>query len=295
MSFLERHPALRKAVANQYQAILAVGAIGFSAITLNPLPLMLWAGLQMMALPFIVERLKRRLEIEKKYAAREAVEMSQDQQLAALPAAARGRLQRLQQLCERIQANYKGLSPASQGVMADQAAKFDAVLASFLRRLWLLQKYEEMAFASDDSRVHLEIERLDHQLATAELAPRVREALTKNLEIQRQLVEAVEKNEQNSAALAAELDSLEALLHLLLQKSVAATDATAFTAEIDDVLAQVQADHASVEEMERMLGAMPQVDLGEPLGPRLRMPVARDSGKSAVPPPPPAVRSRTRR
>jgi hypothetical protein len=46
----------------------------------------------MMTLPFLVERLKRRLEIEKKYAAREAVELSQDQQLAALPAAARGRL-----------------------------------------------------------------------------------------------------------------------------------------------------------------------------------------------------------
>jgi len=295
LSFLERHPALKKAVANQYQAILAAGVVGFSALTLSPLPLLLWAGVQMMTLPFLVERLKRRLEIEKKYAAREAVEMSQDQQLAALPAAARGRLQRLQQLCERIQANYKGLSPASQGVMADQAAKFDAVLASFLRRLWLLQKYDEMAFASDDSRQRQEIERLERQLATAELAPRVREALEKHLEIQRQLVQAVEKNAQNSAALAAELDSLEALLHLLLQKSVAATDALAFSAEIDDVLAQVEADHASVEEMERMLGSLPQIDVGEPLAPRLRMPGGRDSAKTVVPPPPPAERSRTRR
>ena len=61
MSFLERHPALKKAVANQYQAILAAGVIGFSAITLSPLPLLLWAGVQMMTLPFLVERLKRRL------------------------------------------------------------------------------------------------------------------------------------------------------------------------------------------------------------------------------------------
>ena len=74
-----------------------------TALTLSPLPLMLWAGVQMMTLPFLVERLKRRLEIERKYAAREAVEMSQDQQLAALPGTARNRLQRVQQLCERIQ------------------------------------------------------------------------------------------------------------------------------------------------------------------------------------------------
>jgi hypothetical protein len=294
LSFLERHPALKKAVANQYQAILAAGVVGFSALTLSPLPLLLWAGVQMMTLPFLVERLKRRMEIEKKYAAREAVEMSQDQQLAALSGAARNRLQRLQMLCERIQANYKGLSPASQGVMADQAEKFDAVLASFLRRLWLLQKYEEMAGASDDGRVRQEIERLDKQLATAELAPRVREALEKNLEIQRQLVLAVQKNEQSSAALAAELDSLEALLQLLLQKSVAATDATAFSVEIDDVLAQVEADHASVEEMERMLGSFPQLEEREALGPRLRL---SDPAAIKVPPlpPPDRARSRTRR
>ncbi len=105
----------------------------------------------------------------------------------------------------------------------------------------------------------------------------------------------MEKNAQNSAALAAELDSLEALLHLLLQKSVAATDALAFSAEIDDVLAQVEADHASVEEMERMLGSLPQIDVGEPLAPRLRLPGGRDSAKTVVPPPPPAERSRTRR
>ncbi|MEO7794618.1 MAG: hypothetical protein ABIV06_07565 [Thermoanaerobaculia bacterium] len=292
MSFLERHPVLRKAVANQYQAILAAGVIGFSAITLSPLPLVIWAGMQMMTLPFLVERLKRRMEIEKKFAAREAQEMSLDQQLGALSASARGRLQRLQQLCERIQSNYKGLSPASQGVMADQGEKFDAVLGSFLKRLWLLQKYEEMAGASDDGIVRQEIERLDRQLATAELAPRVREALQKNLEIQRQLVLAVQKNEQSSDALAAELDSLEALLHLLLQKSVAATDATAFSVEIDDVLAQVESDHASVEEMERMLGSMRELEDREPLAPRLRMQVA-----APIPPPPlpPPARARTRR
>ena len=118
-----------------FSVVATLGAATLAVATISPLPFLLLLGGEFMVMPFMFERLKRRLEIEKKYAAREAVEMSQDQQLAALPAAARGRLQRLQQLCERIQANYKGLSPASQGVMADQAAKFDAVLASFLRRL----------------------------------------------------------------------------------------------------------------------------------------------------------------
>ena len=149
MAFLDRHPALKGAIANQYQAILALGAIGFSAVTLSPLPLLVWAGAEMMTLPFLVERLKKRLEIERKYAARAAHTLSLEEQLKSLPGASRARLGRVQGLCDRIQANYKGLSPASQGVMAEQSEKFDAILASFLLRLWLIQKYDEMNATSD--------------------------------------------------------------------------------------------------------------------------------------------------
>ncbi|MEZ5313134.1 MAG: hypothetical protein R2862_05480 [Thermoanaerobaculia bacterium] len=286
MSFLDRNPALRRAIANQYQAIFALGAIGFSAVTLSPLPLLVWGGLQLMTLPFLIERLKRRMEIERKYAARQAQSMSLDEQLAALPGAARSRLGRVQGLCDRIQSNYRGLSPASQGVMAEQSEKFDAILASFLRRLWLIQKYGEMSAASDDARVRSEIERLTRELADEKLPQRVREALQKNLEIQHELEEAMRKNDQNSQALGAELDSLEALLQLLLQKSVAATDAAAFSAEIDDALTQVEADHASVEEMERMLGALSERRIREPLAPRIR-----DAASESRPP----ERARSRR
>ncbi|MGE0641002.1 MAG: hypothetical protein AB7G12_13205 [Thermoanaerobaculia bacterium] len=286
MSFLDRNPALRRAIANQYQAIFALGAIGFSAVTLSPFPLLVWGGLQLMTLPFLIERLKRRMEIERKYAARQAQSMSFDEQLASLPGAARSRLGRVQGLCDRIQSNYRGLSPASQGVMAEQSEKFDAILASFLRRLWLIQKYGEMSAASDDSRVRSEIERLTRELADEKLPQRVREALQKNLEIQHELEEAMRKNDQNSQALGAELDSLEALLQLLLQKSVAATDAAAFSAEIDDALTQVEADHASVEEMERMLGALSERRIREPLAPRIR-----DAASEGRPP----ERARSRR
>ena len=121
MGFLDQHPALKKAIANQYQAILVAGAIGFSALTLSPLPLMLLAGAELMAMPFLVERLKRRLEIEKKYAARDAHSMTQQQQYSALPPDLRSRFERLRALVARIQGNYKGLSVASQGIVAAQS------------------------------------------------------------------------------------------------------------------------------------------------------------------------------
>lgn len=287
MGLLERYPALSKAVANQYQAILLAGAAGFSVLTLSPLPLLVFAGAELMVLPFVVERLKRRLAIEKKYASRQAVAMTQEQQHDALPRAAQARFAHLRALCDRVQQNYRGLSPESQELIADQTAKFEAILASSLKRLWLLHTYDELASHADRDRLGRENAALERQLAGDALAPRVREALEKKLEIQHELGRAVERNASNREALAAELDSLEALLQLLLQKSVAATDATAFTAEIDDVLQHIEADAASVQEIEALVAALAPAT-AEPergrLAPRLR--------QASPPSPPPRGRER---
>lgn len=255
MGLLDRHPVLRRTVANQYQAILAAGAVGFSVLFANPLPLLLYLGGNLMAFPFVFERLRRRLEIEKKFAERKALEMSRDERLRALSKAARARFERLRALCDSILEHYRGLSPASQGILADQRTKFEAILEAFTKRIWLVERYDDLADSTDPEVLRREIEGLERAQAEEELPRRVREALEKNLDIKRQLFAALEKNEASRVALRAELDSLEALLHLLLQKSVAATDATAFEAEVDDVLAQAEADAASVEEMERMLGS----------------------------------------
>lgn len=285
-SFLERRPALKRIVANQYQAILAAGAVAFSALTLSPLPLLALAGVELMAAPFLYERAKRRLEIEKKHAERQARALTQEQRYEALPPAGKAKLERLRRLIERVRLNYRALSPTSQGILGDQEAKLEAILASCLKRLWLVRAYDDMTSFFDPDETAHEVERIEAALARQDIEPRVREALEKNLQIKRQLLETVERNTANRTALVAEIDSLETLLELLLQKSVAATDAVAFAHEIDDVLAHVEADAASVEEMERMLGAMPEL-AGAALPARLREP-------QPPPPPPPPARSRER-
>lgn len=288
MGFLDRHPVLKKAVANQYQAILVTGAVAFSALTASPLPLLALAGLELMAAPFMMDRIKRRLDIEKKHSDRQFQTLSQEQRFEALAPSAKARFVRLRQLCERIQNNYKGLSAASQGMLADQDNKFDSILATCLRHLWLIQKYDEMVGSFNEPQARADIGRLKEQLAAPDVDERVREALEKHLEIKEQLLRTVRQNVANRQALLAEVDSLESLLQLLLQKSIAATDATAFSLEIDDVLARAEADAASVEEMERLFGAMPEAT-GEPIL----------SGKikqmTAPPPPPPPARGKQRR
>lgn len=287
MPFLDRYPVLKKALANQYQVILLGGAAAFSALTLSPLPLVALAGLELMAMPFLLERLKRRIEIEKKHAERQHQAMSQEQRFAALSPASRGRFDRLRRLCEKIQANYRGLSQASQNITADQESKFDVILASCLHRLWLVQKYDEMIGGFNEKQAQRDIEQVQEALAAPDLDPRVREALEKNVEIRQQLFRSVRENVANRAALLAELDSLEALLQLLLQKSVAATDALAFSSEIDDVLAQSEADAASIREMEQMLGTAPEMGSTDILSEKLKQAMP-----TPVPPPLPPQRKK---
>jgi hypothetical protein len=290
VAFLDRYPVLKKAVANQYQAILVGGAAAFSALTFSPLPLLVLAGLELMAAPFLLERLKRRIEIEKKQIERQSQVISQEQRFAALSPQARSRFVQLRQLCEKIQGNYRGLSAASQSIVAEQENKFGVILASCLHRLWLVQKYDEMISSFSEEKARREVERLRQAAAAADLDPRVKEALEKNLQIRTQLLETVRQNVSNRTALLAELDSLEGLLQLLLQKSVAATDAGAFTAELDDVLAQVESDAASIREMEQLLGAMPELGAADALSDRLRQALPFEP-----PPPPPPARNSQRR
>jgi hypothetical protein len=87
----------------------------------------------------------------------------------------------------------------------------------------------------------------------------VAEAWKQNLEIKEKLLAAVDRNVANREALLAELDSLESLFQLLLQKSLAATDARAFSEEMDSLLSQADQDAASVQEMEQLLGSMPEL------------------------------------
>jgi hypothetical protein len=280
---LDRHPVLKRAVANQYQAILAAAATALSVATLSPLPLLLLLGGEFVTMPFLFDRLRRRLEIEKKFAARQVESLSQTERYDQLPPEAKARFDALRRLCRQIQENYGGLSAASRGILAEYNDKFDAILATCLRRLWLVQKYGLMIRAFDAERVKSEVAKLKEALAAPVVSPRVKEAWEQNLAIKEKLLGAVERNVTNRTALLAELDSLESLFQLLLQKSLAATDAQAFSAEMDDILAQADLDAASVQEMEQLLGAMPELANAPTLSEALRQPVLPASSPEFIP------------
>src|SRR5205814_2145860 len=136
-------------------------------------------------------------EIEKKHAARQAESMTQEQRFEQLSPESRVRFGKIKKSCEQIQDNYKSLSPASQEVLAEQVEKFAAIKATALRRLWLVQKYEQMIRAFDTHRLSQDIEGLRGQLTATGIKPRIREAWEQNLEIKEKLLETSERNVLN--------------------------------------------------------------------------------------------------
>lgn len=270
---LEKYPVLKRALANQYQVILAAAATTLAVATVSPLPFLILLGGEFVVMPFLFERLKKRLEIEKKYAAREVETLSQTERYNQLTPEQKLRYDSLRKLARQIQGNYQGLTTASQSILAEYTDRFEAILATCLRRLWLVRKYDAMIQAFDGSKVKGEIETLRKSLAGEGLAPRVAEAWAQNLDIKEKLLAAVERNVANREALLAELDSLESLFQLLLQKSLAATDASAFSQELDDILSQADRDAASVQEMEQLLGAMPELASGPSISDQIGRPL----------------------
>ncbi len=261
---------LKRALVNQYQIILAAAATALSVATVSPLPFLLLLGGELLSMPFLLERVQRRLEIQRKQDARQEETLSQEQRYEQLSPENKNRFGHFRRLIRQIQDNYKALSVASQNVLGEQVEKFDAILATALRRLWLVQKYEQMIRAFDLQRVRTDMEQLQRQLTATNVKPRIREAWEQNLQIKGKLLETADRNVLNRTALLAELDSLESLLELLLQKSIAATDAQAFSTDLDDILAQAEADAASVQEMENLLGAMPELSGRPTLSDRVR-------------------------
>lgn len=274
---LEKYPVLKRALANQYQVILLGAATTLAVATISPLPFLMLLGGEFMVMPFMFDRLKRRLEIEKKYAARQSESMSQNERYDQLHPDQKLRYDSLKKLCRQIQGNYQGLTTASQSILAEYNDKFEGILATCLKRLWLVRKYESMIQAFDAAKVRSDTEKLKESLADASLSPRVAEARKQNIEIKEKLLDAVDRNVSNRDALLAEVDSLESLFQLLLQKSLAATDARAFSEEMDSLLSQADQDAASVQEMEQLLGSMPELSgmhsLSDEVGrPMMQMP-----------------------
>ncbi len=245
---------LRELIVNQYQAIVLGGVALASALTVSPLPLLLWAGAEMVLLPVLDSGPLRRLVNRKR---REKVRAQEAQHRAALVASfdagnAR-RYQALENLCRMIEANYQSLTGISQAYLSEQRGKLDHILEGCVSRMLALQRYEKMPYMRDPDELRMDIAALEHEVTDPDLTERAKAALVKNLELKRRLLESYSEVGGTMRALETELDSMASLLEVLHQNSISLRDPQAIAEELDTIVEQSEHSERVVREMEALL------------------------------------------
>jgi len=245
---------LRELIVNQYQAILLGGVAVASALTVSPLPLLLWAGAELVLLPVLDSGPLRRLVHRKR---REKLRAQEAQRRAALVASFNSanarRYQALENLCRMIEANYQGLTGISQAYLSEQRGKLDHILEGCVTRMLALQRYEKMPHTRDPYELRMDIAALEHEVKDTDLNDRARAALLKNLELKRRLLESYSEVGGTMRALETELDSMASLLEVLHQNSISLRDPQAIAEELDTIVEQSEHSEKVVREMEALL------------------------------------------
>ena len=222
---------LRELIVNQYQAIVLGGAALASLVTLNPLPLLVWLGSELVLLPILDSGPLRRLVARRKLAnARAQANAERSRLVGALTPQQAKHYAAMEELCRLIEANYQSLTGISQVYLSEQRRKLDVILQGYVQRLMALQRYEKLPTNRNSRDIEEEIEVLEQELADPGLNERAAAALKKNLELKRRLLDSLSEVDGTVKALYTELDSMESLLEVLHQNSISLRDPQAISA-----------------------------------------------------------------
>jgi hypothetical protein len=247
---------LRDLIFNQYQAIVLGGTALVSLIALNPLPLLVWLGSELVLLPVLDSGPLRRLVARRKLAAARArAEAAREQLVGGLTPANAKRYEAMEHLCGLIEANYQSLTGISQAYLSEQRGKLDVILQGCLHRLMALQRYERMPATRNARDIEGEMAELEYELTQDDLPDRAAAAVRKNLELKRKLLDSLNQVGATVKTLLTELDSMESLLEVLHQNSISLRDPQAISQELDTIVRQSEDSERVVREMEALLRA----------------------------------------
>jgi hypothetical protein len=245
---------LRDLIFNQYQAIVLGGAALASLLTVNPLPLLVWLGSELVLLPILDSGPLRRLVARRKLAkARAQAASARDRTVGALTPEHARRYAAMEELGRHIETNYQGLTGISQAYLGEQRRKLDVVLQGYLHRLMAVQRYERLPASRNSRDIQEEIQELERERAAPGLTARARAAIEKNLELKQRLLTSLREVRGTLKTLQTELDSIESLLEVLHQNSISLRDPQAISEELDAIVRQSEDSDRIVREMEALV------------------------------------------
>ena len=181
--------------------------------------------------------------------------------LGELAESQRGHYFVLRDLKDSILANYRKL-PGGGVLAASSEPRLDALLTAFLRLLSTLNDHRRYLGIADRDALQREVARLEVELGK-EQNPRLREVEEKRADILRQRLKRFAQAEESRAVVSHQLASIEDLLRLAHEQSIAIRDPASVNSMLEVLAAEVASTEETVREMERFM------EVTDELAPRL--------------------------
>ena len=277
---------LTAAFKSQYNLIGLGTAVGFSILSMNPLPLLLAAGVDLIVLPLVAgngrfQRLIRaRLSQDKVEEQQEKVQIEATEMLRQLSDYERGRYRQLQGLAQEIRHNYNALGSSSQMLLSELSTKLDFLLSFYLRMRSSLCRYDRYFATTSAEQIQERLAMLDHELATA--PPRVQQVKARTKSVLEKRLQRFSKALENKTLIDAQTETVQEVLQLLRDQSYSMRDPRTITEQLDGLVSSAEETERGVRDMEDLLSVDQDALLGTSID---DIEAELDRGRQALPQP----------
>ena len=171
------------------------------------------------------------------------------------------RYARLRQLRDDIEANYRRLSYASQGLLDSHLGKIDGLIASFLNLLHQKERYETGTRGHSEAELQRAIDELRDDMSDD--ADRVKSIKERRLHILQQRLGRSKKGQENHEIIEAQLETVEDVVKYIHEQSWTLQNPDEISLQLDTLLSEVEDTQTSVREIEDVFGRSADDLLGD--------------------------------
>jgi hypothetical protein len=248
---------LAQAFKSQYNVIGLVTALGFAVVSGTWLPLLVAAGVEMIALPLVsgnprFQRLVKARESQEKTQQKEQrAQLEVSEMLRFLPDPERVRYRQLEHQAQEIRNNYAGLDATSRMLVDELEGKLGFLLNFYLRMRHSLSRYDRYFSTTDPERMQERIAMLEHEIANG--SARVKEVKTRTKLVLEKRMERYGKALENKQLIDAQTETVQEVLQLLRDQSYSMRDPRSITEQLDGLVSSAEETERGVRDMEELL------------------------------------------
>jgi hypothetical protein len=248
---------LAHAFKSQYNFIGLATALGFAVVSGTWLPLLVAAGVEMIALPLVsgnarFQRLVKARESEEKTQAKEQrAQLEVSEMLRFLPDPERVRYRQLEHQAQEIRNNYAGLDATSRLLVEELEGKLGFLLNFYLRTRHSVSRYDRYFSTTDPERMQERLAMLDHEIANG--SARVKEVKARTRQVLEKRMERYHKALENKQLIDAQTETVQEVVQLLRDQSYSMRDPRSITEQLDGLVSSAEETERGVRDMEELL------------------------------------------